>query len=545
MKDRPAMRPRDLDRFTTGAYDLLVIGGGVYGLAIAYEGSSRGLRTALVEAADFGSGASFNHQKTAHGGLRSLQTGRVDRALESIRQRRTLARIAPWLLRPLPFLVGTYRSWTRNRVALRAAFRLDAWLGRRRNDRVEPELHLPMPRLLSKAATLRLFPGIKADGLTGGAQWYDYQMVEADRLTFALAEAADRSGADLANYVAAVSAVRTGGRISGMEVRDTLTGRAFAIAARATINAAGGQASGVMAMFGDTRDLPMLKAMNLVTTVPARDIALAAPSSSGRMLTLVPWHGRALIGTSQSDLVPRFTSTAVTASEVAAFAAEANTAFPALHLTPQQVSLVHRGIVPASIDRRGRAQLLSGSDLIEHPAGGAYTVLGSKYTTARGVAERSIDRIARQAGLRARPSRTSQRVLPGAAIADHEALAIEAGRSVQVELSPATLEHLTRRYAERAADIVRLMSERQAWMEPVAPGCRMCGAEVVHALRHEMALRLSDIVIRRSGLGAGGHPGREAVAACARLAAVELGWNQQTMEREIAEVDAFYAIEPS
>jgi glycerol-3-phosphate dehydrogenase len=136
-------------------------------------------------------------------------------------------------------------------------------------------------------------------------------------------------------------------------------------------------------------------------------------------------------------------------------------------------------------------------------------------------------------------------VLPGAGIADHEALAIEAGRSVQIELSPATLEHLTRRYAERAADIVRLMSAQPEWMEPVAPGCLMSGAEVVHAVRHEMALRLSDIVIRRSGLGASGHPGREAVAACARLAAAELGWDQPTMEQEIADVDAFYAIEPA
>ena len=158
------MRARDLDRFTAGAYDLLVIGGGMYGLALAYEGSSRGLRTALVEAADFGGGASFNHQKTAHGGLRSLQSGRVDRALDSIRERRALARIAPWLMRPLPFLVGTYRSWTRNRLALRAAFPLDVWLGRRRNEQVEPELHLPQPRLLSKAATLRLFPGISRTG---------------------------------------------------------------------------------------------------------------------------------------------------------------------------------------------------------------------------------------------------------------------------------------------------------------------------------------------------------------------------------------------
>src|SRR5918999_1696817 len=162
------MRPRDLDRLSSAAYDVLVIGGGIHGLAIAYEAASRGLRTALVEADDFGSGASFNHQKTAHGGLRALQSGRLDRAREAIRERRALARIAPWLLRPLPFLVGTYRSVVRSRLALRSAFAIDAWLGRKRNASVEPELHLPKPRLVSKAATLRLFPGVRQQGLTGG-----------------------------------------------------------------------------------------------------------------------------------------------------------------------------------------------------------------------------------------------------------------------------------------------------------------------------------------------------------------------------------------
>src|SRR6476469_910700 len=122
------MRARDLNRFTAVPYDLLVIGGGIYGLAIAYEAGSRGLRTALVDAGDFGGATSFNHQKTVHGGLRSLQTGRIDRARESIRERRAMARMAPRLLRTLPFIVGTYRSWLKNRVTLRAAFQIDKWL---------------------------------------------------------------------------------------------------------------------------------------------------------------------------------------------------------------------------------------------------------------------------------------------------------------------------------------------------------------------------------------------------------------------------------
>jgi len=173
------MRHRDLDRLAGTRYDILVVGGGIQGLTLAYEAASRGLKTALVEAEDYGSGISFNHQKTVHGGLRSLQSGRLDRARQGIFERRALARIAPWFLRPLPFIVGTYRSLVKSRIALRGALRIDEWLERHRNAGVEPELHLPAPRLISKAATLRLFPGIRQNGLTGAAQWYDYRWLKA------------------------------------------------------------------------------------------------------------------------------------------------------------------------------------------------------------------------------------------------------------------------------------------------------------------------------------------------------------------------------
>lgn len=540
------MRARDLERLAGTTYDLLIVGGGIHGLAIAYDAADRGLRTALVEAADFGSGASFNHQKTAHGGLRSLQSARLDRARESIRERRALARIAPWLLRPLPFLVGTYRSLTRSRLALRAAFALDRWIGRGRNDGVEPELRLPPPRLLSKTAVLRLFPGIRRQHLTGGAQWYDYQMVESERLTFAFAEAADRAGADLANYVEAVGALRSQGAIAGIEARDRITGDALRIQARVTVNAAGAHAGTIMAAFGVSRELPLLKAMNLLTRRPASEIALAAPTAAGRMLTLVPWRGLSLVGTSHSSAVVQPGDTRVTHAELASFIAEANDAFPALQLTPQDVSLVHRGVMPAKVLRDGRPDLRPSPSILDHAregAPGAFTVLGVKYTTARGVAERVTRRVAERLGKRVGPSRTAQRMLPGAGIADHEALAIETARRLHIELPAATLAHLIARYAERAADIIGLMADRPDLGSPLGATAPAIGAEVLHAIRSEMAPHLTDIVIRRTALGAAGHPGDAAVRACARIAASELRWDAARTTDEIAAVDAFYAID--
>ncbi|MEO6214157.1 MAG: FAD-dependent oxidoreductase [Vicinamibacterales bacterium] len=540
------MRPRDPGRLEAGEYDLLIIGGGIYGLTIAYDAASRGLRTALVEGGDFGGGASFNHQKTAHGGLRSLQGGRVDRARESIVERRALARIAPWFLRPLPFLTGTYRSVVKNRVALAAAFRFDAWLGRDRNEGLEPELHLPAPKLLSKAATLRLFAGIDPRNLTGGAQWYDYQMVESERLMASFAAAADRHGADLANHVEAVGALKDAGRVAGMQVRDRETGRAFAVRAKLTINAAGGRAGDIMRMFGVDRPHPLLKAINLVTSKPASDMALAAPSAAGRMLTLVPWHGRALIGTGHSEALIHSDELTVSGPEIDSFIAEANDAFPALHLTRDHVRLVHRGAVPAEQAKGSKPELRASPDIRDHTqdgAAGAMTVIGVKYTTARGVAERAVNAGANILGRRLPPSRTATTMLPGAAIADHEALAIETARAAAMELPADLTRHLSSLYAEAAAGIVRLIAERPELGTPVAPGVETLGAEVVHVIRHEMAVRLADVVIRRTALGSTGHPGKDAVAECGRIAAQELGWTPARLELEIGAVDTFYGRE--
>src|SRR5215467_7012245 len=154
------MKPRDFGSLAGTTFDLLIVGGGIHGLMAAYEAGARGLKVALVDRGDFAAATSFNHQRTAHGGLRSLGAGRIDLARDSIRERRTLARIAPRLLRPLPFIVGTYRSVTKGRLALRAGFQIDRWLSRKRNLGIEPELHLPPPRLTSRAATLKLFPGV-------------------------------------------------------------------------------------------------------------------------------------------------------------------------------------------------------------------------------------------------------------------------------------------------------------------------------------------------------------------------------------------------
>ena len=178
---------RDVQALASHTFDVLVIGGGIYGLTTACDAAQRGLGVALVERNDFGSGTSFNHLRTIHGGLRYLQTLDIARARESVRERRTIARIAPHAVRPTPFALPLYRSITRGKLALRAGFLLDRGVAAGRNRGVAPSHRLPAGRVVSKSTAIQQYPGLRRQGLTGAAVWHDYVMTEPDRLTFSFA----------------------------------------------------------------------------------------------------------------------------------------------------------------------------------------------------------------------------------------------------------------------------------------------------------------------------------------------------------------------
>ena len=236
----PVTLTRDLRALETRTFDLLVVGGGIYGLTVACDAAQRGLSVALVERSDFGSGTSFNHLRTIHGGLRYLQTLDFARARESVRERRTLARIAPWAVEPLPFVLPLYRSLMKGKLAMRAGFLLDAIVASDKNDGVDADHQLPVGRVLSKRETQERFSELRPLPITGAALWYDYVTTDADRLTLAWALEAAANGAILANYVEALSLLEPENAVGGALVKDRSTDATFAVRARAVVNATGG-----------------------------------------------------------------------------------------------------------------------------------------------------------------------------------------------------------------------------------------------------------------------------------------------------------------
>ncbi len=502
---------RDLDALTTHPFDVLIVGGGSHGLFAAYDAAQRGLRVAVIDRGDFGGGLSANHQRTLHGGLRALQQGDLGKTRAQIRERRTWARIAPQLIRPLPFLFGTYGQLKRSRLAVRVGFSVYDYLARHRNDGVTGELHLPKGRLESAAVTRRLFPGVRADGLTGGAMWYDYQTTQAERLTWCVAMAAHRAGATLVNYVEATGPRADGTR--GIGARDVLTGTSIVIEARAVIFAAAEGSGALYAAFGLTGAPPLLRAMNLLIDRPAMDMAHVAPTSSGRMLTAVPWRGSILVGTSQTTeaVAP---GTRATQADIAAFLAEANSAFSHLRATTDDIRLVHDGLVPAAMTARGLDLPRDFALRVDNGSSGMalVSIIGAKYTTARLAAERAIDAVSKLLSAPPARSRTAETPLPHAQIADVEGHLIETARATGSELAPDILRHLGAWYGTEAPDVLRY-ARRSAWGdEPLDLASPVLTAEVAYARDHAMAMTADDVIYRRTAIGGAGRVTEEIVA---------------------------------
>lgn len=470
---------------------MLVVGGGIYGLTIAYDAAQRGLSVALIDRGDFGAATSFNHLKTIHGGLRYLQAADVRRMRESIVERRAFARIAPRWVAPLAFAMPTGASMTRNPLAMRAALAIDAFMARDRNRGVDPSRHLPAGRVVAGLECRELFEGAIRT-VASAAVWHDYQTVDGDRITLAFAHAAVAHGAVLANYVEATGPVKDGSRLAGVSARDTLSGNTFDIRARMLVNAGGPWGATLFDRTSARTGWPLLKAMNLVTSRPARKAALVGATRAGRALVLLPWNGRTLVGTSESSDTRQPDDQDARRTEVDAFLVDINATFPALGLKAEEVTLVHRGIVPAATVN-GQLSLLGQSRIIDHGKGGQLpelmSIVGVKYTTARIVAERAVDLLLSKLGRAPVACRTAVTLLPGAGL-------------------------------EQA--------------EP--------GDPVAHAVQEEMAQTLADVVIRRTGLGAAGKPADSVMNDVAVRMQEMLRWSDQRKANELDALTRFYDI---
>lgn len=537
---------RDLNGLANSPFDVVVIGAGVYGALAAWEAARRGLCVALIDRGDFGGATSFNSLKTLHGGLRSLQALNLRQMRLFIRERRAMAQMVPHLVRPLPFCVPTYRQVTRNRLALGAALAITDAVGHDRNDGlVDAALRLPRGRVVSRSECLRLNPLIAYAGVTGGAVWYDYQMRQTERIVIAAVRSAADAGAAVANDVEATELTSTGGRIDGLQVRDRRTGTSFRLRARVVLNAAGpwaGTLASTLTGGRATAPAPRLsRAMNLVVPRFTDDHACGGVVD-GRYLFMVPWRDVSIVGTSHDPHDGDADRPHGTPDHVAQLLRDAQLAFPRAGLTRETVRLVHRGLLPMVSASNGSVSLLKESAVIDHARDGCpglVSIFSVRYTTARHTAHQAVERVCRAAGI-ARPVAPGPVRMSCAGFTTVDELIGDVRRLDVPGTTADTRERLALAYGSHWTEVADLIRSDRTLAAPLSAACPITRAEVIHAVRRECAASLGDVLLRRTGAGAAGHPGRAAVAAASALLASELGWEPARLASETAAFDATY-----
>ena len=540
---------RDLTRLADTAFDVLVVGGGIYGAFVAWDAALRGYSVALIEMGDFGGATSANSLKIIHGGLRYLQDGdlRLVRAMAA--ERRTWLQIAPHLVRPLPCLLPATTRPARHRLTLSVALAVNELAGRMSGPHANTEEDLPPGKIITREECFRLVPGLDPEGVTGGAIWHDAQIVSSERLLLSVIHSAVESGAVVANYVKGTGFLTIEGKVIGLEAQDVLTGERFDVRAALTVNATGGWSASLLDGLG-LRPAPwaysLSTAMNLVTRQIIPDIALGCTSryldhngrQRSRVLFMVPWRNHSLIGTVHSPFPGRPEDFVIRESDVQSFIDEINNAYPDAQLGREDIYRVHGGFLPAQNGHSADVRLVRENVIIDHERedglAGLVSLIGVKYTTARIGAEKALDLAGRKLGRDAR-CRTRAMPLRGGRVESFSAFVQGAERELSTRLDPTTVRHLAHHYGTDLTRITRYLDEQSGWAEPLDDRSPTIAAEVIHAVREEMAVRLCDVIRRRTELGAAGAPGRETLRACAELMAAELGWSESRTQSELDE----------
>jgi glycerol-3-phosphate dehydrogenase len=547
MPEKPGTGPhlrRSLERptiqqLTAQPADLLVIGGGINGAGIARDAAMRGLRTILVEQNDLASGTSSRSSRLIHGGLRYLEQGEFGLVMEANRERRTLRRIAPHLVWPLPFVFPVHRGDRITRWRLAAAMMLYDVLALFRN--VRPH------RLLGKRGMLEAEPMLRDRGLLGGARYYDAQCDDA-RLVIATARSAIYHGALVANYVAVTGLERTAGRVVGAQLEDRLTGERGVVRASVVVNASGPWADRVRRL-EDAGAAPLLqptKGIHVVVDrarVDHRDAIAFTSPIDGRVMFVLPWGNLSYIGTTDTDSNDPPDELTISADDIVYLLRSVNARFPSARLSVEDVRVAWAGLRPLLIDRdRRSASSRPREHAIVQGSGGMLTVVGGKLTTYRSMSAEVVDQAMRElrhrdGRARHAAARTDEDPLPGGETAD---LSQFRERGLELGISPESVDHLLRHYGTEAAGIFNLGGADRRLLQQLLPPHPAIEAEVVHAVRRELAQTVEDVLVRRFHLYYE-HPdfGVPVAQRVAELMGAELEWDEGRIAEEAERYRAF------
>ena len=535
-------REAALEAMQRDEFDVVVIGGGITGAGVALDAASRGYSVALVERDDFAQGTSSRSSKMIHGGLRYLQSFDLGLVREALLERQLLVQLAPHLVYPTPFLVPALGD---DRRDLRIGIGLNMYdvmatsrIGRGRSQRSErseeadywaPDRH----RTISGEEAIELIPALARLDPGSAYLFYDCQTDDV-RLVLTILGEAERFGAVLANRAEVVEILDDSGRAAGVACADAGTGERFEVRAAVVVNATGVWADRIRPdELLSEEEIPRIRpSRGTHVTVSTDDLdigtgACIIPAGGGRTIFVLPWYGRALIGTTDNDYEGDIDHVPPGTDDVEYLLDALNSYFE-LNLGPGDLTGAYAGVRPliSSGDPKRSVDISRKAELYE-TSSGMLTITGGKLTTFRRMAAQVVDRITERDG---RESECRTDDIPLGMAARKGDLETEAS------LPDGATDQLAFRYGHAARAVLDLCEQDPELAEPIVPGRPDLMAEVVIAARREQARSVADVLLRRTRLGLVAAPelrDGERVGAVARTLGGELGWSEKRIEAEI------------
>lgn len=545
------MMERYTEHINNETFDIIVIGGGITGAAIAYEAASRGLSVALFEKGDFSEATSAASSKLIHGGLRYLSNMEYGLVRESLRERKIMANIAPNFVYPIPTLFPHYRSSIKsNKWLTKIGLTLYDLLAVGKGNTWDKSKRIPRYKTVSVKKALRLQPVIRKNGLTGASIFYDCISICPERLALSFIKSALHYGGKAANYarVEAFLLDENKKKVCGVRVRDLLKQNEFEVRARITINCAGPWADSLLFQLLKDENVGRLtrsEGIHIITKrITKGESIVGAVTPGGRHCFLIPWRGHTLIGTTDKPYLGHPDDYRVSHQSIQELIQEVNGSFEGLGLTLDDVLYSYGGLRPLLENRDKETYRASRKYEIHDNAidgiSGLLTVEGGKWTTSRGLAEKTIDHLRDKLDIPTGPSVSSKQYLRGSKIRDMN-IFLARIRDEYRDFNGATVECLGRLYGTEFGKVLALARRENSLAEALNSDGELL-AQVVYGVRYEMARTLKDMVLRRTGIGTLGNPEKTILLRVAEVMARELNWKNEKILEEVGSTLAYLKV---